>query len=420
MSVVWFRSRGAPLRNTDFRRLFIGRIVSLLGDSFYFVAAVWLVYDLTGSTLYTGIAGFFIRVPKTVQFLAGPLIDRSSLRRVLVSSELLQGAVVLVIPVAALFGRLNIWIVLAVMPLLTFVGLCTGPAQNAALPRVIDDELFTRANSVISLASQGSESIARAVAGTLIATIGAVTVYAIDAVTFATAAVLYGLVRIPTLDNGEEHQSSKAYMRDLKEGIRLITGSVISHLVVTAAIVGLFSGATMAVLPAFAAALGGPALFGFLTASMTAGTFVGSLIAPRFEHTAFGRVAGVGLVFAGLCWGGAVMSQWLPATVVLFGLAWVPIGVYNVLISTTLQTGVPNDLLGRVSATAGSLAAVTGPIGLLLGGIAGDFLGSQTVIGATAIGFIGAAGYWFVIPVLRTFPPVTEISTSEFTIEAKN
>lgn len=420
MSVAWLGSRVAPLRNTDFRRLFVGHIVSLLGDSFYFVAAVWLVYDLTGSTVYTGIAGFLIRVPQTVTFLAGPVIDRSSLRRVLVSSELLQGAVVLVIPIAALLGRLNVWIVLMVMPLLTLVGLCTGPAQNAALPRVIDDEMFTRANSVISLASQGSESIAQAVAGTLIATIGAVTVYVIDAVTFATATVLYGLVRIPTLDRVDENQTSESYVGDIREGIQLITGSVISHLVMTAAIVGLFSGATMAVLPAFAAALGGPALFGLLTATMTVGSFVGSLVAPRFEHTAFGRVAGIGLGFAGLCWGGAVTSQWLPVTVVLFGLAWVPVGVYNVLISTTLQTGVPNDLLGRVSATAGSLAAVTGPVGLLLGGIAGDFLGSQTVIGATAIGFIGAAGYWYVVPVLRTFPPVTEISTDEFTIGENN
>lgn len=222
MSVAWLGSRVAPLRNTDFRRLFVGHIVSLLGDSFYFVAAVWLVYDLTGSTVYTGIAGFLIRVPQTVTFLAGPVIDRSSLRRVLVSSELLQGAVVLVIPIAALLGRLNVWIVLMVMPLLTLVGLCTGPAQNAALPRVIDDEMFTRANSVISLASQGSESIAQAVAGTLIATIGAVTVYVIDAVTFATATVLYGLVRIPTLDRVDENQTSESYVGDIREGIQLI------------------------------------------------------------------------------------------------------------------------------------------------------------------------------------------------------
>jgi MFS family permease len=422
MKAAWFRSRVAPFRNTDFRRLFIGRIISLLGDSFYFVAALWLVYDLTGSTVYTGIAGFLIRVPQTLKFLAGPVVDRSSLRRVLVFSELLQGIVVLVIPVAALFDYLNVWIVLSVMPLLTFVGLCSGPAQNAALPRVIDDELFTRANSVISIASQGGTAIARIVAGVFITTIGAVTIYTIDAVTFATGAILYGAVRIPTLDGNEESKTEtlKGYIRDINDGVRLITGSVIQYLVMTAAIVGLFTGATMAVLPAFAAALGGPALFGIFTATMTAGSLVGSIVAPRFEHTAFGRVAGIGPGFAGLCWVGAVTTQWLPLTVVLFGLAWVPIGIYNVLISTTIQIGVPNDLLGRVSATAGSLAAVTGPVGLLLGGIAGDFLGSRTVIAGTAIGFVSAAGYWYVVPVLRTFPPVTEISAGEFTIEQRN
>jgi hypothetical protein len=73
-----------------------------------------------------------------------------------------------------------------------------------------------------------------------------------------------------------------------------------------------------------------------------------------------------------------------------------------------------------VSATAGSLAAVTGLVGLLLGGIAGDFLGSRTVIAGTAIGFVSAAGYWYVVPILRTFPPITEISAGEFTIEQRN
>lgn len=114
---------------------------------------------------------------------------------------------------------------------------------------------------------------------------------------------------------------------------------------------------------------------------------------------------------------GALAVPGLRATVALFGLAWAPIGVYNVLTGTAVQVGVPDDLLGRVSATTGSLLAVARPVGLLAGGVAGGVLGVRTVIAAAAGGFVCAAGYWILVPALRELPAVAALSTGEFGIE---
>ena len=64
------------LKNSHFTKLFLGRIVSNIGDSMYAIAAMWLVYELSNSAFYTGLAGFLTRIPNVFQFLAGPLIDR--------------------------------------------------------------------------------------------------------------------------------------------------------------------------------------------------------------------------------------------------------------------------------------------------------------------------------------------------------
>lgn len=86
------------LGNTQFKRLYTGHAASKVGDELYFVAAMWLVHVMTGSTLFTGITAFIARFPGAVGFLVGPVVDRAPLRRLLVSAELAQAAVVLLVP----------------------------------------------------------------------------------------------------------------------------------------------------------------------------------------------------------------------------------------------------------------------------------------------------------------------------------
>ncbi|MFC6736863.1 MFS transporter, partial [Halolamina salina] len=67
--------------NRSFRRLLAGRATSFLGDGLFTVAVMWLVFELTGSTTYTGLAGFLLRAPNALKLFAGPLFDRSRLGR---------------------------------------------------------------------------------------------------------------------------------------------------------------------------------------------------------------------------------------------------------------------------------------------------------------------------------------------------
>ena len=145
-------------RNRDFRRFFAGQFVTNAGDSLYTVAVLWLVFELSGSTVLTGVANALLLLPWLLQALAGPVVDRLPLGPVLVGSQVVQGVVVLVLPLAAATGHLSVGVVLAVVPVLTLATLLMAPMQATLVPRIVDDENLSSANSALATGSAARSS----------------------------------------------------------------------------------------------------------------------------------------------------------------------------------------------------------------------------------------------------------------------
>lgn len=399
----------------QYRRLFAGALLSTVGDAVYFVAATWLAYDLTGSTAVSGLAGALTQAPEVFRAFVGPFVDRWSLRRLLVAAELAQGVVVLSVPVAAALGVLDVRIVLAVMPALALVGQFAGPAQSATLPRVVDDDLLVPANAAFQFARQGVQTAARGAAGALVALAGAVTLYVVDAVTFVLGAACFATLSLParTSDEGDEGDDS-TYLADLRAGVAVVARTRLRYLVGVATVSRAFLSASLAVLPAYASALGGPGTYGTVLAALAAGGLLGSLAASHVDGIPLGRLAAVAFGVTASLWYAAALATAPLVGAVLFGAAWVPVGVYNVLVPSVLQSGVPSDQLGRVTATAGSLAGVAAPLGMLGGGALGTAVGASRVLVATGVGFAGVAAAWVAVPSLRSFPAATAIEDGAF------
>ncbi|ESP88310.1 MFS transporter [Candidatus Halobonum tyrrellensis] len=427
--------------NRAFRLLFGGRAVSLAGDALYAVAATWLVYELTGSTAYAGLASALASAPGALRAFVGPLVDRSRLDRVLVGAELAQALVVVVVPLAAWAGALSVGVVLVTIPLVALAGQAGPPAQNAALPRVVDGDRLARANTAFQVASRGVGSLGRAAGGAAVAAVGAVPLYLADAVTFLVAAAAFRALVVPAAaeaggagepgsdgdgaaDDSSGLPSLGAYVAELREGVAVVRESAVGAMVAAVAVTTFAGGASVGVLPGYADALGAPSLplvgagdagtYGLLVAANGAGAFVGSLVATRFEGVPFGRMTAAGFGLSAACWAaGVAVSAPLP-TAALFALAYVPAGVYNVLVLTVVQTGVPDGLLGRVTAVVGAVSSVVGPVGTLLGGAAGEAVGAGRVVAAAAVGFVGVAAAWVVVPALRRFPAASEVEPGRF------
>jgi hypothetical protein len=116
-----------------------------------------------------------------------------------------------------------------------------------------------------------------------------------------------------------------------------------------------------------------------------------------------------GFVWSAFAWSGAVVVGWLPVTALLLTVAFIPAGAINVQLAATIQSAVPDRLVGRVSSLLGSSTAASIPIGSLVGGAIGGVAGPTSAMWATGLAFCGLAVYTLATPSLRGLPEISEI-----------
>ena len=125
-------------------------------------------------------------------------------------------------------------------------------------------------------------------------------------------------------------------------------------------------------------------------------------------------VAAGGFAVAGAARVVAAIAGWTPLVLASVAVSAVPLGAYNVLVSTMLQVGVPDDHMARVSATAGSLTAVVAPFGVLLGGWLGESLTPATVVALSGVGLVAPLALFVVLPGLRSLPSIDGVDAGRF------
>ncbi|MHC0039583.1 MFS transporter [Pseudoneobacillus sp. C159] len=410
--------------NRNFLWMFLGRVITNIGDSLYAVASMWLVYDLGGSTFYTGLAGFLTIFPRFIQLLAGPFIDRLPIRSLLVYTQIIQAVLLVIIPATYYLGELSIVMVLIISPILTTLNMLVFPAQMASLPKFVDSKDLSKANSYFSLAYQGIDMACNSLAGVLIIAIGAVSIYFVDSIMFFLGAILFSLIRIPKQASGATQKSQteslsasvKKYMGELKIGISVLFHKTLSRLLLGVIVINLVGGATFVVLPAFSQQKGGPQVFGLLLTAQAIGSISGALLAPylKLEGYGLGKVYSVAFLISGFMWAVAVFSPWTWLTILTYGLAWLPGGVTNILINTCLQKSIPKDLLGRVFSASYSISGIAMPLGSLIGGGAGALFGSAAVICVSGMIVFLVGVFWMFDKHTRNIPKTENINESTF------
>src|SRR6185437_5810530 len=217
--------RPHPLRQPWFRRLWIGRTISLLGDQCYFVALPWLVLQLTGSALAMGTVLMAAAVPRVVlMLLGGAISDRVSARRVMMAAAAARALLV-----AAVGGLLSLHrLRLADLYLLAF---CFGvadafglPAGSAYLPAIVEPEQLVAANSVQQATVQATSLAGPAPAGWVMAAWGTAWAFYLDAISFLF--IIGALMGLPDPPLRPKIAAAKraSMLASVGEGLRHVRG----------------------------------------------------------------------------------------------------------------------------------------------------------------------------------------------------
>ncbi|GAB6438837.1 MULTISPECIES: MFS transporter [unclassified Bacillus (in: firmicutes)] len=407
------------LKNRNFLLLFLGRIFTNIGDSLYYVAAMWLVYKLSGNPFYSGLAGFLTLLPSALQFLTGPFVDRWSIKNTLVITQVLQCILILIIPITHYFDLLTVQLLLIIMPIVAFIEQFAYPAQSKALPLLLHKTQLLKGNSLFSFAYQGIDLICTTLSGILVALFGAITLYVIDSFTFAITALLFFSLKMPNQTETSTSLSTKQYFSDLKEGFSIVFRSLMGVFLIGSVVANFSIGMTMAILPSFADSLGGVKSYGFFLAAISAGSLIGALFSSWVGKRNVGRVSIIGFATGAIFWflSTVVPFQWL--SIFLFGLAWVPIGATNILFATISQIVIPNQYIGRINSVMRSMGTIAMPFGSLIGGYTANVFSSQLIFALASIGIFFISLVWLIHPKLRALPKADEITADTFEIRFK-
>jgi MFS transporter, DHA3 family, macrolide efflux protein len=189
--------------NGAFSAMWLGQVISSLGDRIHQVALVFLVARATDSSpLALGLVFAAITVPGLIVGpFAGALVDRWDRKHVMVASDLIRAAIVCLIPLASL---LHVALIVALVFALSAVSSFFRPARSAALPRVVPDEDLLTANSAMWVADTVSDLVGYGLGGLFVAFLGSSLVMAfwLDGASYLVSAALVAAVVIPPLAAG--------------------------------------------------------------------------------------------------------------------------------------------------------------------------------------------------------------------------
>jgi MFS family permease len=394
--------------NTSFSALWTSSLISLFGDRIHQVALAIIVFGITKSPAAVGAIFFAATLPNLLLGpISGTLVDRWDQKQVLVVSDLLRAAVVLLIPLAAVT---NILLVYPLVFLVTSISIFFRPAREAVMPRIVaDDELLT-ANSANWLAETLADIVGYPLAGLFVAFLGASLPLAFwfDASTYLASALLILTVAIPPVPRGAS-EAAEGVLNEMRAGWRFLRAETVLLANTAQAVLAQFAiGVLTSVTVVYAdqalrrGTLDTAAVYAFLEAGIGIGNLIGGLAVGLVgARIAKGRMVIVGVAIMGGCVFGLGLTGNVGIAVGLmvgFGLANM---IYIIPSQTLFQQRTPRGMIGRVvglrfSVVFGSLTLAMG-----VGGLLAASLGVTTVL-MVAGGLACAAGLaGILVPAVR-------------------
>ncbi len=393
-------SRRGPwrvLRNSNFRRLWLGQMISFVGDYFYFLAIPLTVERLTGSALMVGLSVISSALPMLVLGpIAGVFVDRWNRQKTMIAADVLRGLLVLLCLLVQ--TREMVWIFYVVGFLMSCVSRFFYPAQNALLPRVVGDaEDLLAANGLMQVVQMVGIIIGPALAGFSIGLWGAPVAFIADSVSFFVSALFISRMYVVhhRLETADQERRVAGVLQELRAGLDFLFRSPTMVVVlICLAVVQLGTGAMNVIaVPFFRRTFGvGAEGLGIVDAAQGVGMVLGGLalglLAARLRNAV---LIGGGLVLIGLFIVGMGLAPAFFFTIICcFGLGLFLTPASSAL-STVLQLTVPDEKRGRVGGAVNAIATAAGLVSMAAASLIAETIGLRTVYVICGV-LVGLAG----------------------------
>ena len=355
-----------PLSVRNFRLLWIGEGISLLGDQFYMIALPWLVLQLTGSALALGTVMALGGIPRALFLLiGGAFVDRFSPRSVMMTSNFARLVLVVLMSVLVLTNNISLGMLYVFALAFGLADSFYFPGQSAIVPQLLKEDQLQAGNTFVQGTAQLSLFLGPVLAGGLIALLGhAATAdsapgtqgigiaFGIDALTFVASLLCLTLMHVPAIIKQAGEQQN--VIESIKEGFAYLwsQSALRVFFLLIIAMNFLILGPVIVGIPVLAATrlAEGAAAFGIIMSAFGGGALLGIILSSvlplksgRFGAMLLGIISFMGF--------GVALMPLFSSTVVVAVIMLVigmANGYVNIHFFTWLQKLIPQELMGRV------------------------------------------------------------------------
>lgn len=387
------------LRNRNYRVWAMGAFVSNIGTWMQRIAQDWLV--LTELTDHSASAvGIVMALQFGPQVLLLPITgfaaDHFNRRKLLFITQASSGTLALGLGALTITHHVHLWHVYAFAFVLGCVNAFDAPTRQIFVSELVGDADLSNAIGLNSTSFNAARMIGPAVAGAMIALVGSGWVFVINATSFVAMLIALARLRLGGVPTGPRAERKRG---SLTEGFRYVWGREdLIVILVMVFLIGTFGLnfpiyiSTMAVSVFHV----GAGRYGVLTSMLAIGSVTGALLSARRPKPYMGLLVSAAAVFGVGCTLAGVMP-----TMLLFGVALMPIGIAAQTFSTSanslIQLASAPEMRGRVIAIWLAIALGGTPIGAPIVGWIADHFGPRMALGVGALAGISAAviGLWY-------------------------
>ncbi len=381
----------SPLRYYNYRLLFVGLLVSILGSMMRNAVVLWHVTLLVAEkdrALALGAVGLVRIVPIVIlSMFAGIVADRYDRRRVLMLVNGVLGLFSITLAILTLTGTVNLWSLYVIAAAMSGIGTFDNPARQSLFPVLLPDKELPRAISLNMILFQIASVGGPALGGLLIARAGVGWAYVFDAISFV--ALFLALLFMRDVPQRPSEQRAAFSFGAIGDGFRFVFGTPMIRSSMLLDFFATFFASAMALLPLYAQDVlkVGADGYGVLSAAPALGSLIASVamvpLIERIEQR--GRVLIGSVLIYGVATIAFGVSTWFWVTYACLALTGAADTVSAVLRNVIRQLGTPNELRGRMTSVnmifflggpqlgeleAGLVASSFGPmISVITGGI---------------------------------------------------
>jgi MFS family permease len=400
----WTRFFGA-LSSRNYRLYFGGQIISLIGNWMTSTASLWLVYHLSSSPFLLGVVGFASQAPMFVLApFAGVWVDRLNRHRLLIATQFLSMLQSFALAAFALTNTIDIPHIIVLSLIQGVIDAFDLPVRQAMVVEFVErKEHLSNAIALNSSLFNLARLIGPAIAGFVIAGVGAGFCFLIDGLSYLTVIAALLLMR---LRKRAVRKVKERPWVEFRQGFHYAFGfAPVRALILLIAAVSATGFSWSVLMPMFARDVfhGDARTLGWLMSASGVGAVTGALyLGGRKTVRGLGLVITIGGTFMGTGLIGFALSRWLSLSLLCLAL----LGLGGVLLmassNTLVQTLVDDDKRGRVMSIFATAFSGTMPLGnLMVGALAGQIGATFTLIGSGAICIVIVAIFHRNLPGLR-------------------